>query len=73
MSELARLTDIDVANIQRKLNKLEEEGSVEFIKGNKNSEIPQIFIKFISCIFCSYYYITLNCPLKNIYPLTKTI
>jgi len=40
ISELSRLTQRDVSNLQRKVDKLEAEGLISFKKGLKNRKIP---------------------------------
>ncbi|KZX14453.1 HVO_A0114 family putative DNA-binding protein [Methanobrevibacter filiformis] len=40
ISELAKLTNKDISNVQKKLNNLEKEGLLSFKQGLKNSKIP---------------------------------
>jgi len=40
ITELAKYLEKDVANIQRKVDTLEQEGFIELEKGNRNSKIP---------------------------------
>jgi len=40
MSELAKLTNKDVSNVQRRVKKLEKEGLITLEEGNKNSKKP---------------------------------
>jgi DNA-binding MarR family transcriptional regulator len=40
ISELSRIIDKDVSNLQRKIDKLEKEGLISFERGLKNRKIP---------------------------------
>jgi predicted Rossmann fold nucleotide-binding protein DprA/Smf involved in DNA uptake len=42
ISELAKIMNKDISNIQRKINTLEQEGLVSFKNGTKNRKIPII-------------------------------